>query len=1247
MTVSEASARQQPISLFSVYAPEDAALYQQLEKHLSSLKRQRVISMRSLDTIAAGADRDGEIERYLEEAQIILILISADFINSTNCYDIMTRVLQRHREDHNYVVPIRMRPVDVKNLAISDLPVLPLNERPVTEWLNCDKAFSHIAKEIRQKVVTLLNPVPVVNSWAGTEAHRSYLSWLMKRTSSLDTRGLSSTQRPVQVRLEEVYIALEVRDEDMTQEAETSSHTQSSISLSSIVSQYDHLVLLGGPGSGKSTCLQYLAFKHAQALYGDVDTEVGDARFPILLRVADYVEYGMHHVALSDYIANDCIRHECPAPELADMVKAALQAGRCLILLDGLDEVVRADDRQRVVRSLEEFIRCYDDVPNRFIITSRSAGYNEASLSNTFAHYALQEMEETQIRQFLASWYPTTETARFPQEAAVTREKRSRHEIASLMTVIQTVPGVRRLAANPLQLDILAQLHRTGASLPSRRVELYNQVTEALTHTWRSAQGVPPSIVSEVSPLFGQPHITYLLSRLAYWLHKKKPGGFAREREVCRELGREWTRLTDKVWHEENPDIEKVVKQFLRAVREQTGILVEDAPHHYGFVHLTFEEYYAAHYLVANSQKRAQRIRTHLHDPRWQEPILLALGLIGMESEEETHMLVETAILAGGEEARAERLDSSPHEALLSRDYLFALRCLGDDIPVDRTLAEQLIERLLRELTQQEGSGKFQKYQEALAEGLGYVERSVYASLLIPHLTKNLESTNRSLRLWSLYSLGRIGQSSAPDEVRTLLLKMLHDDDSDLRSAALWGLSQIPGTEITDTLLKILRNDEEAYVRQNAVKYLGERRDTSLQVRQALLDALHETRAPNSILLRHAAIESLGQLGDASPEIVSSLIMLLSRDILKASDHSILKSLRQLSYSSPAVVPMVVNALRDAAPRVRISVAQVLETFDHTSSEALTALRDIPPQTSSISIFQAPFCFKQWYWLPDEVEALLLYELRSSRPGVRWDAMKTLERWEELSERAEEALLAILQDENVTMRTRAIETLNAFEMSSKVFNVFMDVLFNDTNVYVRACIVKCLGDINWPLEEIVPALLQAMHDSDDHVRCCAVESLGKIIPILPEVMDAFISALLNDPYFGVRWEVVKTLQRLETLPEIALTAVLQALTDQHSAVRWDCALLLGQGSASDERTLQLLLHGLSDTDRNVRAACSQALVQLGQRFPEYVETIAEGLTQIIQEADNTASHFAEYGSTYDGAYNALWLLEVQNTFEAI
>ena len=113
-------------------------------------------------------------------------------------------------------------------------------------------------------------------------------------------------------------------------------------------------------------------------------------------------------------------------------------------------------------------------------------------------------------------------------------------------------------------------------------------------------------------------------------------------------------------------------------------------------------------------------------------------------------MLVETAILTEGEEARAKGLGPSPYEPLLGRDYLFALRCLGDDVPVHPALAKQLTERLLREITQRTGPGRFQKYQEALAKGLGYVETGAYASFLLPHLFENIEGNDRGLRLLSV-----------------------------------------------------------------------------------------------------------------------------------------------------------------------------------------------------------------------------------------------------------------------------------------------------------------------------------------------------------------------------------------------------------------------------------------------------------------------------------------------------------------
>src|SRR6266700_7917455 len=99
-----ASAEYRPISLFSVYAPEDSSLHEQLEKQLSSLKRKGLITLWSVDKILPGADRDAEIERNLNTAQIILLLLSADFLASEHCDDVMRRALQRRKKDHIRVI---------------------------------------------------------------------------------------------------------------------------------------------------------------------------------------------------------------------------------------------------------------------------------------------------------------------------------------------------------------------------------------------------------------------------------------------------------------------------------------------------------------------------------------------------------------------------------------------------------------------------------------------------------------------------------------------------------------------------------------------------------------------------------------------------------------------------------------------------------------------------------------------------------------------------------------------------------------------------------------------------------------------------------------------------------------------------------------------------------------------------------------------------------------------------------------
>src|SRR5260370_12278272 len=148
-------------------------------------------------------------------------------------------------------------------------------------------------------------------------------------------------------------------------------------------------------------------------------------------------------------------------------------------------------------------------------------------------------MDETQMRRFLERWCQAVEDAQTPELSVQERRNVAKREIESIMRAVQTSPGVRRLAANPLLLRTLALIHRTGATLPQKRIELYKLAADTLARTWRPAQGVPESA------LVKDEYLTPLLSKLAYWLHVNKPTGIATERGVYEVLGGGWVYLHD------------------------------------------------------------------------------------------------------------------------------------------------------------------------------------------------------------------------------------------------------------------------------------------------------------------------------------------------------------------------------------------------------------------------------------------------------------------------------------------------------------------------------------------------------------------------------------------------------------------------------------------------------------------------------------------------------------------------------
>jgi len=142
-----------PLSAFISYAHEDELLRQQLEIHLSLLRRQGLIAEWHDRKIIAGGEWASDIDEHLESAALILLLISPDFLASDYCYSIeMQRALERHKNDEVQVIPILLRPADWEGAPFMHLQCLPRDAKSITEWENRDAAFREVARGIRAAI---------------------------------------------------------------------------------------------------------------------------------------------------------------------------------------------------------------------------------------------------------------------------------------------------------------------------------------------------------------------------------------------------------------------------------------------------------------------------------------------------------------------------------------------------------------------------------------------------------------------------------------------------------------------------------------------------------------------------------------------------------------------------------------------------------------------------------------------------------------------------------------------------------------------------------------------------------------------------------------------------------------------------------------------------------------------------------------------------------------------------------------
>jgi GGDEF domain-containing protein len=144
-----------PVKIFCCYAHEDEQLLNKLKTHLSPLQRQDLIDIWHDRDISPGTEWEHEVRKHLNEAQIILLLVSPSFLNSEFCYGIeMERAMERHISREACVIPVILHSVYWQDAPFGKLQALPANGKPITgrSWQNHNEAFLEVVKGIKQAV---------------------------------------------------------------------------------------------------------------------------------------------------------------------------------------------------------------------------------------------------------------------------------------------------------------------------------------------------------------------------------------------------------------------------------------------------------------------------------------------------------------------------------------------------------------------------------------------------------------------------------------------------------------------------------------------------------------------------------------------------------------------------------------------------------------------------------------------------------------------------------------------------------------------------------------------------------------------------------------------------------------------------------------------------------------------------------------------------------------------------------------
>lgn len=359
--------------------------------------------------------------------------------------------------------------------------------------------------------------------------------------------------------------------------------------LLEIVRDRTRVYVLGKPGAGKSTFLKKLCLL---CCTGEIP------RTPIFVSLKEWYD---SEASLEDFICSEF--KVCGFPDPSQFVTILLTTSSTLLLLDGLDEIPPDNNaRQRAITSLTRLARQHPTL--QIVLTCRIAAAEYSF--DQFEYYEIADFTKDQQSDFADKWYQHNESAR--------------QRFAGQWDARENGP-LRDLARTPLLLALLCLAFDETLSFPRRRVDLYQEATNALLRRWDATRGIKRD---DLYRSLSHTRREQLLSRIAAKTFFDSQL-FFQSAEAAKIIDEYLTNLPPR---DEARGTDAI--DLLKAIEAQHGLLVERAVGIYSFSHLTIHEYFTARYLVESSHLAELRrvVHDHFFKDSWREVFLMIASIL-------------------------------------------------------------------------------------------------------------------------------------------------------------------------------------------------------------------------------------------------------------------------------------------------------------------------------------------------------------------------------------------------------------------------------------------------------------------------------------------------------------------------------------------------------------------------------------------------------------------------------------------